>query len=143
MRPIRLNLPFTKQKTQAVPAFQGPGVPSTVFLSPNEYQLQLGVRFTPFTKNAFERKKLPSPGAQNYAYESYGLPEFTFIGPAVANRMMLRPLQPPPVYALQQASVAGVGGLSAGQIIGQPLINVQPGTTFDTMAAPTSDIPIL
>lgn len=143
-----LNLPWVWQRNSGIPALQGPGVPGRTQLSPNEYQMSLGARFVQFTKNAFERKRLPSPGAQNYAYESLGLVGFTYIGPAVAARRsahgfygaMFPPLQQPPVYALQQAAVAGVGGLSAGQIIGQPLINM--GNTFD-MAAPPSDIPIL
>ncbi len=80
-------------------------------------------RWQPFSAHTFERKALPDPGAQNYAYENLGLFEQTFIGPAVANRGAILPLQPPQVYQYFVQTMGGVGGLSAGQMIFQPLLN--------------------
>ena len=88
--------------------------PSTPILPP---------RFNAFNAHMFEERRLPDPGTQNYAYVNLGLFEQTFIGPGVANRDFLHPLQPPQLYQLQAVSTAGIGGLSAGQMVLQPLID--------------------
>jgi hypothetical protein len=68
------------------------------------------------------QKKLPSPGAQNYAYETLGLVEFTPIGYGVHVRTNWMITQPPQPYINGQAvPVTGLGGLSAGQLALQPL----------------------
>lgn len=72
----------------------------------------------------WERKRQPTPGAQNYAFETLELFEETPIGAGVAARVHFRPLQPPQFYVAGQAlSLQGLGGLSAGQYIQQPLID--------------------
>lgn len=68
------------------------------------------------------RKRLPSPGVQNYAFESLGLPEFNPIGPSVAARSIIRTLAGPQQYLPASAiPIAGIGGLAAGQVILQAL----------------------
>lgn len=70
------------------------------------------------------KKRLPTPGAQNYAFESLGLVEFTPIGAGLGNRMQLAVLQPPQVYIQSQAvPTTGFGGPVAGQMALQPLID--------------------
>lgn len=88
-----------------------------------------GVR-DPFTPDIFEaayhwtKKRLPSPGAQNYAFETLALAQFTQIGAGVAQRHFFKVLQPPQLYIGGQAlPVTGLGGVSAGQMIMQPLID--------------------
>ena len=88
--------------------------PSTLIIPP---------RFNAFSAHMFEERLLPSPGALNYAYVNLGLFEQTFIGAGIANRDFLHPLQPPQLYQLQAVSTAGIGGLSAGQMVLQPLID--------------------
>lgn len=74
-------------------------------------------------KAVFERKPMPDPGAQNYAWETLALPAFTPIGPGnVAIAMRPLPFGPPPLLTQQGAIVRGIP-TTAGQIIGQPLIN--------------------
>jgi hypothetical protein len=82
-------------------------------------------RFNPNWRFTYERKRLPDPGAQNYAYENLGLVEFSPIGAAESNRGQFRSLQPPTAYAYLSAWLQGVGGLSQGTIYGQPLIAPQ------------------
>jgi len=70
------------------------------------------------------KKDLPDPGAQNYAFESLGLTEFTPIGAGVAQRQMFNVLQPPSLFVNgQMLLTSGVGGVAAGQVIFQPLID--------------------
>lgn len=73
------------------------------------YQYHLGIRF--------------DPGAMAEAFEPlFGLPLVSFRGSGrVAGA--LRPLQPPQVWFTQQQGIQGLGGLVAGQVILQPLIN--------------------
>lgn len=91
-----------------------------------------GSRFNANWKFTYERKQLPSPGAQNYAYENLGLAEFSPIGPAVANRMFMRPMQPQAMWAGFTILQAGIGGLVQGTIYGTPLVsNGGPGPNAD------------
>lgn len=70
------------------------------------------------------KKKLPTPGTGNFAFESLGLVEFTPIGGAVLQRYTFNVTQPPQLYVGGQAVLtSGFGGLMAGQIIYQPLAN--------------------
>lgn len=83
-------------------------------------------RFADITKAMYHwtRKRLPDPGAQNYAFETLGLVEFTPIGPAIGADIVLMKTQPPAFYISNSMVVInGLGGLAAGQIILQPLIN--------------------
>jgi hypothetical protein len=79
-------------------------------------------RFNPTWAFTYERKRMPSPGTQNYAYENLGLAEFSPIGPAVVNRQQFRPLQPPAQYILQTYWYQGIGGIAQGTFYGTPLI---------------------
>lgn len=91
-----------------------------------EQVAQSGSRFNPGWAFTYERKRLPGPGTNNYAYENLGLVEFSPIGPAESNRMAIQPLQPAPLYVLGQSLLqTGVGGLSQGTIYGQPLVGPQ------------------
>lgn len=74
-------------------------------------------------RGVHEQKRMPDPGAQAYAWETLALPAYTPIGPgnhAISFRAM--PLGPPPLMTQQGAIVRGIP-TTAGQIIGQPLIN--------------------
>lgn len=82
-------------------------------------------RFNPSWKLTYERKRLPGPGTQNYAYENLGLVESTPIGAGTANRLHFRPLQPPQDYAQFATYLQGLGGVAQGTIYGQPLIAPQ------------------
>jgi hypothetical protein len=61
-------------------------------------------------------------GGQNYAFNSWPLPLQDVIGPATAAGA-LRILQLPQVYVQQAVPIVGLGGLQAGQLITQPLVN--------------------
>lgn len=79
-------------------------------------------RFNPFRANVYERKTLPGPGAQNYAYENLGLYEQSPIGPAVANRKAIKPLSiSAPLFAVFGTYTQGLGGVVQGTLYGQPL----------------------
>lgn len=82
-------------------------------------------RFNPLWQFAYEWKRLPSPGAQNYAWENLGLVEFSPIGTGTSNRMAIRPLQPQQDYAHFATYLQGLGGVAQGTIYGQPLISPQ------------------
>jgi hypothetical protein len=79
---------------------------------------------------SWERKQLPDPGAQNYAFESYGLVAFPPSGPSVTTRQPVVPLPlGPQMYSWQGVRLDGIP-LVAGQIHGQPLFDPQlPGFT--------------
>ena len=81
-------------------------------------------RFNPFRAHVYEAKKLPTPGVQNYAYENLGLTEFSIIGPAVVNRMSIKPCAPDMTFfAVFGTYMQGLGGLATGGIYGQPLVD--------------------
>lgn len=82
-----------------------------------------GPRFGPFIGHSHVRQPQPDPGAPAYAYEGLGLVEFSPIGPSVANRWYLFPVARTDwLFAGQGVPVQGLGGLSTGQFIGQPLL---------------------
>lgn len=89
-------------------------------------------RFADVTKSSFlhwVRKRLPTPGAQNYAFESLGLTEFTPIGAAVGIRRELMKMQPPQQYLSANGVLTnGLGGLVAGQLALQGLYDPNTGT---------------
>lgn len=73
------------------------------------YQYHLGIRF--------------DPGAMAEAFvPMFQLPVLSFRGRArVAGAM--QPLQPPQVWFTPQVGISGLGGIQAGQIVGQPLLD--------------------
>jgi hypothetical protein len=74
---------------------------------------------------AYERKSLPDPGAQVYAYESLGLVQFAPSGPSVFARDQVRSVSPQ-LYVFQQTLMAGIPIVS-GQMVGQPLYDPNAG----------------
>jgi len=74
----------------------------------------------------FYRRRLPrGPGTGNYAYVpgTERDPVQTVItGPGFVIMKQLSSRQPPQVYAPHTVTIAGLGGLTAGQIAQQPLI---------------------
>lgn len=83
-------------------------------------------RFSDIVKNGlhWQRKRLPTPGAQNYAFETLALFETTPIGPAVAQRKFFKVLQPQQIYfGGITVPITGLGGLAAGQYVMQPLVD--------------------
>jgi len=85
-------------------------------------------------QGVWEKKRMPSPGAQAYAWETLGLAPFTPIGPAVTTRVGIHPLPgtPQPV-SLQAVPLDGIP-TTAGQVIGQPLFD--PASGFVNSAMP-------
>ncbi len=73
----------------------------------------------------YERKPMPDPGAQNYAYESLGLVAFPPAGPSITIRQP-RETVFPQMYATHAIPQNGIP-LVAGQIFGQPLFDPQSG----------------
>lgn len=86
--------------------FKSPKVPK----APHQYyDYRLGYRF--------------DPGAMAEVYEPpFNNPVFLFRG---AGRLAgsLKPLQAPQVYVSRNAGIGGIGGVQAGQIYSQPLID--------------------
>lgn len=81
-------------------------------------------RFADITKGFYHwmRKRLPTPGAQNYAFESLGLIEQTPIGPSILVGYTFKKTQPAQSYMPNEGIfIAGLGGLVAGQIALQGL----------------------
>ncbi len=63
-------------------------------------------------------------GAEKFIYlPEFQNPVYLFRGPARVAFSSLRPLQRPQAYFTFRNTVAGMGGLTAGQIITQPLTN--------------------
>lgn len=76
------------------------------------YQYRLGIRF--------------DPGAPAEAFEPLtALPVISFRGRARVAGQYFHALQPPQVVFPQQAGIVGLGGLQAGQLVGQPLLDPQ------------------
>ena len=88
-----------------------------------------------FSGYSFIDNRLPEPEAGNQGFETLGLWEFTPIGPGIYVRVKLRETEPRQLMTYQAIMVQGIGGLSAGQIIFQPLID-QAQTSY--MTEPTT-----
>ena len=73
----------------------------------------------------WEKKRLPGPGVQNYAYETLALPPFTPIGPGVGIETQIVPFEEP-MYAYQAVPVQGIGTV-AGTFQLQPLFDPAVG----------------
>lgn len=81
-------------------------------------------RFNPEWSHTYVQRRQPDAGgARDYANVNLGLMEFTPIGAADHNRAQICAFQPPVMTAPQTVKMQGLGGLQAGQIIGQPLID--------------------
>lgn len=70
-------------------------------------------------------RRYPTPGTGNYAFEpKFSLSKFPLLaGPGKVTMGQINPLQPPQTYYYMQAPTAGLGGVQAGQIVGQPLLS--------------------
>lgn len=79
-------------------------------------------RFRDITNNFFvwEKKRLPTPGALNYAFETLMLPEFSPIGTGVPYHNLEIGLHPS-YMASSFIPTAGLGGITFGQPRSQPL----------------------
>lgn len=81
-------------------------------------------RFADIFKNGFhwQKKRLPTPGTGNYAFETLALYETTPSGPSVGARKFFKSLQPPQLYVRgQMLPTTGIGGVIPGQWILAPL----------------------
>jgi len=72
----------------------------------------------------YEQKRMPSPGAMNYAYESLGLGMFSPIGPSIRVRNKMSVFAGAQLSTLSDTGINGVP-LTAGQIAMQPLFRVK------------------
>jgi hypothetical protein len=79
-----------------------------------------------------ERQELPGSGAQQYSWETYGLPVYPVFGRG--NIPVTNPLREtfPGSYALQAVGIVGVPptGILQGQFTTQPLMNPNDATAF-------------
>ncbi len=74
-------------------------------------------------QGVWEKKRQPSPGAQAYAWETLGLPQFSPVGPSITVRQGLavvaESIQP---MVGQAVPISGIP-TTAGQIFGQQLFD--------------------
>lgn len=88
-------------------------------------------RFNDVTEGIFRwvRKQLPSPGAQNYAFETLGLPEFSPYGAGIVPTRFFKILEGNVVFQNQPAVLTnGLGGLVTGNIYLSPLYDPSTNT---------------
>lgn len=70
----------------------------------------------------FHRGQILEPGTQNLVFEpGFELPTFP-VAKGVANLQQLNVLQPPQIVVQQQVPLSGIGGLTAGQMALQQLL---------------------
>jgi len=76
--------------------------------------------------NYFPGPRYDGEGVAAFVYEEeFSNPIYSFRGNArVAGSLRIH--QPPQVYWTQRVPIAGIGGLMAGQIFGQPLVQMEP-----------------
>lgn len=88
------------------------------------------VRGSPPPKGMFnpiwERKRLPGPGAMNYAYEGLSLAAQSPIGPGVRTRTPIIPFAQIPTEAPHMVTLAGLPTVS-GQLVKAPLYDPDNG----------------
>lgn len=84
---------------------------------------------------AFEYRELPGSGARQYAYETLALPMYTPIGWGVANKQSFNPVGSPVVAWNQTLGIESLiyNGNYSGQIVGQPLLNVDSNDNSDLL----------
>ena len=75
----------------------------------------------------WQRKRLPSPGAQNYAWTTLGLVPTSIISGAVAVRRQINPLLTAPQPHFQKAVTLNGLPTVSGQILSAPLFNPDTG----------------
>jgi hypothetical protein len=80
-------------------------------------------RFTTDPYKTWRHVPQVDPGASANAYEALGLVQFTHIGGGIPNRIPWQITQPPVMHAGLGVTEAGLGGLVAGQVYGQPLMD--------------------
>jgi hypothetical protein len=90
-------------------------------------------------KRVWERKRLPDPGSQNYAYETYALAPLSPISSAVAIRGAPPRLYEQQIYVGQSVSLDGIP-TTAGQIVTQPLYNTETGGFVSAFPVPLSPL---
>lgn len=76
----------------------------------------------------WEAKKLPSPGAMNYAYETLGLAPFSPIGPTIRTRQPIIPMAQQQVVQTGQAVILQGMPTVSGQLVKGPLYDPATGT---------------
>lgn len=111
---------------ELIPSPQAKGFDASPASEPDSGHRANRARFADIFKNGYQwtKKQLPTPGTGNYAFDTLGLVEFTPIGTGIWDRRELPGLQPPQLYIGAQMVVTnGFGGLAAGQIINQPLLD--------------------
>lgn len=82
-------------------------------------------RFTSISADGYHwtRKRLPGPGALNYAFDNLALFEIPPSGPSFGVQNMFRPLEKPLFMTNLQVVINGIGGLVQGQALSQPLFD--------------------
>ena len=80
-------------------------------------------RFTTNPGKTWRHVEQPDPGASANAYEALGLVQFTHIGGGIVPNHFWQITQPPVMVAGLGVTEAGLGGLVAGQVFGQRLLD--------------------
>jgi hypothetical protein len=80
----------------------------------------------------FTPRTLPGPGVGNYVFElPYHLPYQPLRGEGLQNMFQFRTMQSPQIYKDQyKGPTYGYGGLQAGTIVGQPLLDDQASNMY-------------
>lgn len=72
----------------------------------------------------FHQARVFTNGGLQFTFEFHKtLPLYSVIGPATAVQGQLNLTQPPQVWNPQSVPVVGLGGLQAGALVSQPLVN--------------------
>ncbi|MDR3562356.1 MAG: hypothetical protein P4N59_13125 [Negativicutes bacterium] len=73
----------------------------------------------------FVKRRQPGPGAMAFGLDSFRAAAFCPWGPATRTMAAYRVTQPPQSAQGLNVPVDGLGGLTAGQIVGQPLFDLE------------------
>lgn len=72
----------------------------------------------------FAKRRQPGPGAMAYGLQSFRMPTDGLWGNATRPIQQFRVTQPPQAAQALTAVIQGLGGVTAGQIVGQPLFDL-------------------
>lgn len=99
--------------------------PFNLFHKPRQRKEVLGIDDDAHYLLTWERKTMPSPGAMNYAWETYGLPAYGRDGRGNIHVERQSYVSGPANYVFQSVGVVGVppAGILQGQFVTQPLMD--------------------
>ena len=108
------------------------GSPFAINHKRRSYRKQLKLGTTGHSRLTWEKKELPGAGAQQYAWETYGLPPYPTFG--YSGSHVTNPLREtfPASYVFQSVGIVGnpPTSISQGQFITQPLMDPNAAANF-------------